>query len=395
MKVKIKEKVSIEPKISPMGFEDINFKNVDHNHQLILNYLVNYSKNNSFKYINLSSTNKEIIQKLISSYQKTINGKNLLEDEYILKGHELFEFDKLEEKNYLRYLIYRYKYNIFPKLHIVDKYPPHLQIELSSICNFRCVMCYQSDKSFSSKSFGHMDMMKYEVFTKIIDEIQDEVEAVTFASRGEPTLHQDFSKILKYINNKFLAFKLNTNASMLNEKMIHDILSSNMQTLVFSIDSFEKEQYEKIRVNGNFDKIFRNLELFTNIKQKEYPNSKLITRVSGVKIKDDQSIDDMKKTWSNYVDAVAFVPYTPWESSYDNPINNLSHACHELWTRLFVWADGRANPCDYDYKSTLSKWNVKFLNVQEIWNSREYEKLRNYHLNKKRNLLSPCNKCLA
>ena len=79
---------------------------------------------------------------------------------------------------------------------------------------------------------GHMNM---NTFKKIIDEIEGNVEAVTLASRGEPTLNQSLPEMLKYLDGKFLAMKLNTNASMLSEKLTHDILSTDMQTLVFSI----------------------------------------------------------------------------------------------------------------------------------------------------------------
>ena len=36
----------------------------------------------------------------------------------------------------------------------------------------------------------------------------------------------------------------------------------------FSIDSANKENYEKIRVNGNFERVMKNLELFNKIKKK-------------------------------------------------------------------------------------------------------------------------------
>ena len=51
--------------------------------------------------------------------------------------------------------------------------------------------------------------------------------------------------------------------------------------LVISADAAEKDEYAKIRVNGNLDKIVKNLEMFKNIKEKHYKNSKIITRVSG------------------------------------------------------------------------------------------------------------------
>ena len=201
--------------------------------------------------------------------------------------------------------------------------------------------------------------MSLDLYKKIIDEVHGKVEAITLASRGEPTLNKDFAKMLEYSNKKFLALKINTNASMLNEKLIHSILSTDIQSIVFSVDAADKETYEKIRVNGKFEKIIKNLELFSKIRREHYSKSKHIVKMSGVKISSDQSIKKMEEKFKKLADVIAFVNYTPWESAYDNKINDLDHPCEELWTRMFVWADGKVNPCDYDYKSLLSKWNAK------------------------------------
>ena len=262
------------------------------------------------------------------------------------------------------------------------------------MCNFRCVMCYQTDKSFSNKSKGFMSNMSLDLYKKLIDEVEGKVEAITLASRGEPTLNKDFMNMLEYSNGKFLAFKINTNASMLNEKLIHSILSTDIQSIVFSADAADKETYEKIRVNGKFERIMANLELFAEIRKKHYSKSKHIVKMSGVKISDEQSIEKMEKQFKKYADVIAFVNYTPWQSSYENEPNNLEHACEELWTRMFVWADGKVNPCDYDYKSLLSKWNAKNTTISEIWNSKEYNLIRQKHIEKKRNTLEPCARCL-
>ena len=52
------------------------------------------------------------------------------------------------------------------------------------MCNLRCIMCYQSDKSFSNKSKGYMGHMEMDVFKKIIDELHQNVEALTFGVTG-------------------------------------------------------------------------------------------------------------------------------------------------------------------------------------------------------------------
>ena len=107
-----------------------------------------------------------------------------------------------------------------------------------------------------------------------------------------------------------------------------------------------------------------------------------------------QDVDKQVETWSQYADIVAFTNYIPWESSYENKLSGVEEPCTELWRRMFVWWDGIVNPCDYDYKSTLSKWNVKNKTVSEIWKSSQYNELRQKHLDNKRNEIEPCKRCI-
>jgi len=378
------------------GFEKSNFSFSD-------NIQSDYLQNNTFKKIvnlkdnldnfNLSLKEKKIIETIYHSYEKLLKNIKLDSRDMVLIQHELLELDKLNPEYFPRYLIYRYKYNKYSELKILDDYPPCIQIEPTSICNFRCVMCYQIDKSFSSKSNGFMGYMNFDIFKKVIDEVEGNLEAVTFASRGEPTLSKDLEKMLKYCENKFLALKLNTNASLLNEKLIHSLLSSDLQTIVFSIDEKNKENYEEIRVNGKFEKILKNLELFNKIRNTHYKKDKKIVRITGVKINKKQNLEEMKNQWKDFADIIAFTNYSPWESSYENKINDIITACSELFQRIFVWWDGKVNPCDYDYKSILSKWNVKQKTIKEIWNSDYYNLIRKRHLEKQRSMIEPCKRC--
>lgn len=341
----------------------------------------------------LSIEKKTIIEKYLSSIEKIQKNKILKVDEYFLQGQELLKVRKVDDKDLFRFLIYRYNYSINPKIFKVDDYPPCVQIEPTSICNFRCVMCYQADKSFSSKSNGMMGHMPLDLFKKIIDQIEGKLEAVTLASRGEPTLNPNITEMIDYCKGKFLGFKINTNASMLNEKMIHSLLSANFNEIVFSVDAADKETYEKIRINGKFEKVFNNLKLFSEIRKKYYSGIHTIVKISGVKINSDLKVNELEEKLGDFADIVQLVGYTPWESSYENPVNDIQEPCGQLWYRMFVWWDGKVNPCDYDYKSKLSKWNVKTNSISEIWNSKEYNDYREKHLNKQRVKIHPCDRC--
>jgi len=377
-----------------------------------------YKKFNSF--VGLRIKNKFNIQNFLDNLHLHLNDKknslNLSQNEiqileYIKK--DLFEsgtkkrpkfkltpnvVKEIESLNFVdipRYLVHRYRYEIYPQVKIFDDFPPYLQIEPTSICNYRCTFCYQTDNGFNKRSTGFMGHMKLETFKLLVDQAEGNIEFISLASRGEPLLCPDIKEMLAYTRDKFLNLKINTNASLLDEQISHSILTSGVKTLVFSADAADKNLYSKLRVNGKLDKILANIKRFQEIRIKNYPKSKIITRVSGVKISNQQNLDDMEKFWGSFVDQVAFVDYVPWENVYQSKYSGIQTPCSDLWRRMFVWWDGKVNPCDVDYKSELSSGDIKNHNISELWKSNNYINLRKKHIENLRTTVSPCNKCVV
>src|SRR5437867_12314861 len=83
---------------------------------------------------------------------------------FFLREHVIEEIKRLSDEDLGRYLFYRYRYDVFPQTKELDDFPPCLQIEPTSICNYRCVFCYQTDSDFTRAGNGHMGMMPLELF---------------------------------------------------------------------------------------------------------------------------------------------------------------------------------------------------------------------------------------
>jgi hypothetical protein len=367
-----------------------------------------YIKHHSFKDF-FSSLNTDVElqrRRVIEYFQKAADkhgalGQAILTDltatppevDFKITPHIADELSKIEDKDIGRYAVNRYRYDVYPKNKILDAYPPYLQIEPTSVCNYRCVFCYQTDTEFTAKANGHMGSMTFDFFKDIIDQSEGNIEFFSLASRGEPLLCKDIDRMLEYCRGKFLGLKMNTNASMLNEQHCHAILSGGINTLVFSADAAKEPLYSQLRVKGNLEKVLTNVRMFQDIRRKQYPSSKIITRVSGVKYGSDQDMDSMVSLWGELVDQISFVSYNPWENVYNAPVNETRIACSDLWRRMFIWFDGTANPCDTDFKSTLSSGSFKTQTISELWRSSGYEALRQAHLNKSRSSIDPCRRC--
>ena len=117
------------------------------------------------------------------------------------------------------------------------------------------------------------------------------------------------------------------------------------------------------------------------------------TRVSGVKFAKEQSLDDMERTWGGLVDQVAFVDYNPWENSYERKLSEESEPCSDLWRRMFIWWDGKTNPCDVDYLSKLKIGKITEHSLSDLWKNKAYNSLRDNHIKKNREKIEPCRRC--
>jgi pyruvate-formate lyase-activating enzyme len=303
------------------------------------------------------------------------------------------EIGRLANDELLRYVIYRYRYEVFPVTKELDSFPPCLQIEPTSVCNYRCTFCYQTDPFFTEKKNGYMGTIDLGLFRSLVDQAQGKCEALTLASRGEPSVAKELPAMLEHCRGKFLGLKLNTNAWLLDERLSHAILAADIGTVVFSADAATEPLYSQLRVGGRLDRVLENVRRFRDIRARDYPGSRTITRVSGVKVRAEQDIDAMEAFWGELVDEVAFVAHNPWENTYERPRNELATPCSDLWRRMFVWWDGTVNPCDTDYRSTLAVGDARKTPLAALWRGEPYERLRAFHLAARRRDLSPCDRC--
>ena len=256
-------------------------------------------------------------------------------------------------------------------------------------------MCFQIDKTFTRKPF--MGVMKWDLFTKVVDEANEiGVGAITLASRGEPLMHPRISDMLNYISKKDNIFelKINSNATFLTEKLCHDIFKSNVTTFVISADHYEKKTFEELRKNSNFEKIVSNVKMLYKIRNEFYKDCETEIRVSGIDFYKNLDKKKFEEFWSPISDNVSSSDaFERWDTYNNKKDENANSPCSYLWDRMYVWHDGKCNPCDADYKSYLSYGNVSNLSIKEVWNGEALKKHREIHSAKKRMNLIPCDRC--
>lgn len=332
-------------------------------------------------------------RKVFSELQEIVRAENRLP--FDLTEQERFYVRNHGDKDVAEYLTYRYKFFLASTKKVAFDFPPYLLIEPVSACNLRCPMCFQVDRTFTRKPF--MGVMKMDLFHSVVDQAAVEgCYAITLASRGEPMMHPKIGEMVQYITDKksFYDIKLNTNATLLTDEKCHQLLSSGLTVLVFSIDHYDRQKYESIRVNAKYDEVRRNIDNILEIRSKHYPDSKCEFRVSGVRVDPDIDEEKFAAHWGTGVSSVTLADTVRRWDTYKNALHpENASVCSFLFDRMYVWFDGKCNPCDEDYKSELSYGDATQQPLKEIWNGPKLARLRALHFAGRRGEINPCDRC--
>jgi len=139
----------------------------------------------------------------------------------------------------------------------------NIKFELSNECNLECEMCWGELSSSIRKNIEKLPKINNiynENFIPQLKPFWKNIEKATFLG-GEPFLIKTYYTIWEEINkyNSKIKILIVTNGTIINEN-IKQLISKGNFYFAVSIDSFQKETYEKIRKNAIFEKTMLNFE---------------------------------------------------------------------------------------------------------------------------------------
>lgn len=271
-------------------------------------------------------------------------------------------------------LIYFYRKKSF----VLPYFPVRLWVELTSYCNYRCIMCPNKDLGKEDKGF-----MDFELYKKIVDESRDFVFEINLAHRGESLMHPQLIEAIAYAEKNRVFTRLHTNGSLLTEDISRKIIRSKLDRLSFSFDGYDKETYEKIRKEGNFDKTLENIVHFLEIK-KENRSKKPITALEVINFnyEDNNKFIQAKKRFHTQfknlpLNSIVFKDMHNWAGQIEKKRQGKNYmVCPFPWNALIIFWDGAVLPCTQDFFGEFIVGNVKDSSLKEIWNGDRMRQLR-------------------
>lgn len=286
---------------------------------------------------------------------------------------------------------YRLNWTRYAQNQIVSEYPLLIDIELSSLCNLKCPMCYTITEEFKSKV--KTQLMDMKLFHKIIDEISGKVPAVRLSLRGEATLHPDFIECIAYCKKNGIGeVSFLTNCSKFSKEYFEKVMLAGADWITISVDGTD-QTYESIRMPLKFDETLSKIKDMKSAKANANRHKPVI-KVQSIWPAIKNNPTEFYNTFKPYVDLVAFNPLIDYLGNDHYIVYTDNFSCPQLYQRLVVGSDGTVMMCSNDEDSSYPIGNAHDQSIYEIWHGDKLNDVRELHKQKDgfKNI-AVCRKC--
>ena len=284
-------------------------------------------------------------------------------------------------------------------------YPYYLVIDPTNICNLKCPLC-PTWQDVEARPKGKMDM---QTFRNILDEAGQYLLAVNLCNWGEPLLTPDLPDMVRHAKKYNIVVGLSTNLNYLPDRTARELIASEVDIIVVSLDGATQESYARYRKGGNFSTVLGNIEKLNSYRQnnKKFP---LLIWQFLVNKYNEQEIE-MAREMSQKIGLQFFVspmrtsmgkellfplhervkemkdwlPLNPAYNKYADDIGpdtkTSQTICKWLWNSMVVNWDGSISPCCgvfekvWDFQACYDN-SAKALTLHQAWNSRRYQLAR-------------------
>lgn len=280
--------------------------------------------------------------------------------------------------------------------------PFTLLVEPSSLCNFKCVQCFQNIKSESYFTRNRM-IMPIARFQRVIEQLKgwpgNKLKVLKLSLYGEPFVSPHFCELLKMAHEAEVAERIETttNASLLTRPIAEELVRSQLDYARVSIYAATQERHKTVTGSSiDMGVIHENLRVLQEVKKQmgsDRPfvsckmldtygeeNDRFVQMYQDVA---DEVYIDKPHSWIKVEGADFIKNY--YKDAVQDAVNDFKRhstskiACPMAFTTMAVRSNGAVSPCCVDFVGGTNLGNIADHTLREIWNSDawfEFEKLQ-------------------
>ncbi|MBI1876119.1 MAG: radical SAM protein [Acidobacteria bacterium] len=271
-------------------------------------------------------------------------------------------------------------------------FPTRFAVEVCAECNLACSMCHHpSMKRPKGK-------MPFELWRKCADEIAALAPRTEcwFSFCGEPLLAPErLLEMLAYGKSVGLrSLNINSNGMLLTADLAERILDSGVDLIVFGIDGFTAETFERIRVRAVRDVVYTNVERLLALRRARGQGPEI--QIQFIEMDENShELEAFSEHWLHHGATLKVRNKLSWGGKFDTPLcipRDDRIPCPWAITMMHVFWDGRVPRCPGDTEGEEGVGNAWDEPLAVLWE--RLDCYRQHHLNHDFDLLPDrCQTC--
>lgn len=264
-------------------------------------------------------------------------------------------------------------------------FPNNLMIEVTNECNSKCIFCA------NCKMTRKKNNIKNDIVFKALKQSKEfGVRKVGLYTNGEPLLNNnigDYIALAKKLSYNYIY--ITTNGILANKNRVDELFDLGLNSIKFSINSIEKENYKDIQGIDCFELVMENLKNVYYMKKEKFPDRKVF--VSYIKTKfNNYSNYKIKQFFQKYCDDISIQDVRNQGGLISNideialeKENNLELPCFYPFNSIIITCEGYVTACCMDFQNYFVYGDLNKNNLKSIWNNSIITEFRKMHLNGK------------
>lgn len=277
-----------------------------------------------------------------------------------------------------------------------------VSLEFSSVCNLNCRYCYLEKKD-------RPNFLSLDIYKKLLSEIcknrKYNIKIMEWPISGCFFLHPNYKEIIEITREhkgKYSNFApwiiLNDNMMLLDEEKIDFIFKQRViNQIICSIDGVDKETFEYMRPNADFEKVVQNTLCLLQ-KNNKTKHRAVIEINNGLDARcKDRKLDSRLKLIFNKADHVREWSPCDWNESFhtENPLYATSgHFCSFVFESVSLSTSGAITKCCMDLQELTKYGDFTKDSLESRWRSDTRKAFLQLMYEGKRHLIPGCSKCL-
>ena len=246
-------------------------------------------------------------------------------------------------------------------------FPSRFAVELCAECNLRCAMCHHPGMRRPK------GVMPFPLWQKCADEVAATAPdtQVWFSFCGEPLLEPELLlRCLAYGRSVGLrAMCLNTNGMLLTPALADALLDAGLVQFVIGLDGFRSETYAKIRIGGDRDVVYANVEHLLARRRERGAGPEVLVQFIAMQ-ENEGELDAFRAHWLARGATVKARHMLSWGGKFGTSLcvpDAQRIACPWAVTMMHVFWDGRVPRCPGDTEGDEQVGNAWHASLAELW----------------------------